>query len=104
VTLLCNADMGPAEVREYCGLDMAGKNLPLGPAVCVAGVGTAMQQLGMSARAFHRIPSLRSGQASSWRAPSRTLRAWRRSRRITWQRRFSIGLADSSDLRRSWCT
>ena len=68
VPLVCNADMGPAEVREYCGLDPAGKNLPLGPAVCVAGVrsapqgGTqaAMQQLGMSARAFHRIPSLRS--------------------------------------------
>jgi hypothetical protein len=33
-----------------------------------------MSQLGMTARAFHRIPSLCSGQASSWRAPSLTLR------------------------------
>lgn len=43
--LLCNGDMGPAEVREYCRLDEAGKQL----------VRAAMQQLQMSARAFHRI-------------------------------------------------
>jgi magnesium chelatase family protein len=46
--LLCNADMGPAQVREYCRLDDAGKSL----------VRSAMQQLGMSARAFHRILKL----------------------------------------------
>ena len=46
--LLCNADMGPAQVREYCKLDDAGKSL----------VRSAMQQLGMSARAFHRILKL----------------------------------------------
>ena len=46
--LLCNADMGPAEVREYCRLDDAGKSL----------VRSAMSQLGMSARAFHRILKL----------------------------------------------
>jgi len=48
VTLLCNADMGPAEVREHCVLDDAGKSL----------LRAAMTQLGMSARAFHRILKL----------------------------------------------
>jgi len=43
--LLSNADMGPKEVREYCVLDDAGKSL----------MKAAMRQLGMSARAFHRI-------------------------------------------------
>jgi len=46
--LLCNADMGPAEVREHCRLDDAGKSL----------LRAAMSQLGMSARAFHRILKL----------------------------------------------
>ena len=46
--LLCNADMGPAEVREQCRLDDAGKSL----------LRAAMSQLGMSARAFHRILKL----------------------------------------------
>ncbi len=45
-------------MREFCGLDVAGKNLPLGPDIFVAGVRSAMQQLGMSARAFHRILKL----------------------------------------------
>jgi magnesium chelatase family protein len=40
--------MGPAEVREYCRLDDAGKGL----------LRAAMSQLGMSARAFHRILKL----------------------------------------------
>jgi magnesium chelatase family protein len=46
--LLANADMGPAEVREYCRLDDAGKSL----------LKAAMQQLHMSARAYHRILKL----------------------------------------------
>jgi len=46
--LLCNADMGLAEVREYCRLDDSGKSL----------LRAAMSQLGMSARAFHRILKL----------------------------------------------
>ncbi len=46
--LLCNADMGPTEVRAVCNLDEAGRSL----------VKAAMQQLGMSARAFHRILKL----------------------------------------------
>jgi magnesium chelatase family protein len=67
VNLLVNADMGPAEVRVHCKLDEGGRSLPLGPAICWAGVvrsapqgGTqaAMQQLGMSARALHRILKL----------------------------------------------
>ena len=43
--LLNNADMGPREVREYCALDETGKAL----------IKAAMRQLGLSARAFHRI-------------------------------------------------
>jgi magnesium chelatase family protein len=48
VPLLCNADMGPAEVRQHCPLDDSGKSL----------LRAAMTQLGMSARAFHRILKL----------------------------------------------
>lgn len=43
--LTCNADMGSAEVREYCRIDNAGRSL----------LRAAMTQLSMSARAFHRI-------------------------------------------------
>jgi magnesium chelatase family protein len=46
--LACNADMGPGEVRRICRLDDAGRSL----------VRAAMQQLQMSARAFHRILKL----------------------------------------------
>ena len=46
--LSCNADMGPTEVRKICRLDEEGRGL----------VKAAMQQLGMSARAFHRILKL----------------------------------------------
>jgi magnesium chelatase family protein len=44
----CNAGMGPTEVRTICHLDEAGRGL----------VKAAMQQLQMSARAFHRILKL----------------------------------------------
>jgi magnesium chelatase family protein len=47
-SLSCNADMGPGEVREICQLDETGRGL----------VRAAMQQLQMSARAFHRILKL----------------------------------------------
>ena len=43
-----NADMGPAEVRDHCPVDDAGKSL----------LRAAMQQLHMSARAYHRILKL----------------------------------------------
>jgi magnesium chelatase family protein len=46
--LACNADMGPGEVRRICQLDETGRGL----------VRAAMQQLQMSARAFHRILKL----------------------------------------------
>jgi magnesium chelatase family protein len=46
--LACNADMGPAEIRTFCRLDPAGQQL----------MRSAMQQLGMTARAFHRILKL----------------------------------------------
>ncbi len=44
----CNADMRPAEVRLYCKLDDAGANL----------MRTAMNQLHLSARAYHRVLKL----------------------------------------------
>ena len=47
-SLQCNADMGPGEVRQYCVVDEAGKNL----------LRAAMQQMQMSARAYHRILKL----------------------------------------------
>ena len=43
--LYTNADMGPKEVRVYCKLDEAGNAL----------IKAATRQLGLSARAFHRI-------------------------------------------------
>jgi len=46
--LSCNAEMGPDMVRQVCRLDEAGRAL----------VRAAMQQLQMSARAFHRILKL----------------------------------------------
>ncbi len=42
VSLQCNADMGPAGVRQFCQVDATGKSL----------LKAAMQQLGMSARAY----------------------------------------------------
>jgi magnesium chelatase family protein len=49
-SLAANADMGPTEVRRVCQLSEEGRAL----------VKAAMAQLGMSARAFHRIGSLGS--------------------------------------------
>ena len=46
--LVCNADMAPAHIREFCTLDEASKAL----------MRAAMQQLGMSARSFHRVLKL----------------------------------------------
>ncbi|MBN1402182.1 MAG: YifB family Mg chelatase-like AAA ATPase, partial [Anaerolineae bacterium] len=46
--MLCNADMGPGEVRVYCPLDEAGRTL----------IKAAMHQLGLSARAYHRVLKL----------------------------------------------
>lgn len=46
--LTCNADMRPAEVRKLCVLDETGRNLIL----------SAMNQLQLSARAYHRVLKL----------------------------------------------
>jgi len=46
--LTCNAEMGPTEVRDFCGVESAGEKL----------LKTAMQQLHLSARAFHRVLKL----------------------------------------------
>ena len=42
---LCNSEMGPAEVWEYCEMEDAAKSL----------LQTAAQRLTLSARAFHRV-------------------------------------------------
>jgi magnesium chelatase family protein len=44
----CNADMRPAEVRQFCQLDETGRTL----------MKTAMTQLNLSARAYHRVLKL----------------------------------------------
>lgn len=43
--ITCNADMRPAEVRKFCKLDKTGQSL----------IRTAMSQLHLSARAYHRV-------------------------------------------------
>jgi magnesium chelatase family protein len=45
VSLVANAEMGPAEIRQYCRLDEA----------CRALLRTAMAQLQLTARAYHRV-------------------------------------------------
>jgi magnesium chelatase family protein len=47
-SLQCNGDMGPAEVRQFCVINDASKSL----------LRAAMQQMQMSARAYHRILKL----------------------------------------------
>ncbi|UCC89999.1 MAG: YifB family Mg chelatase-like AAA ATPase, partial [Anaerolineales bacterium] len=44
-SLTCNADMGPAEIRQFCQVDAAGQSL----------LKAAMQQMHLSARAYHRV-------------------------------------------------
>jgi magnesium chelatase family protein len=44
----CNADMRPAEVRKFCALEETGKSL----------MQAAMNQLQLSARAYHRVLKL----------------------------------------------
>ena len=44
----CNADMRPAEVRQFCQLDDTSRSL----------MHTAMSQLQLSARAYHRVLKL----------------------------------------------
>jgi magnesium chelatase family protein len=46
--ILCNADMRPAEIRQNCALDVSAQSL----------LKTAMNQMHLSARAFHRILKL----------------------------------------------
>ena len=43
--LQANAEMGPAEIRRFCALDEEGRQL----------MRLAMQQMGLSARAYHRV-------------------------------------------------
>ena len=43
-----NSDMGPTQVRDFCAVDEAGRQL----------LGTAMRQMQLSARAYHRVLKL----------------------------------------------
>ncbi len=47
-TLLTNADMGPKELREHAALDDTAESL----------LGSAVRQMGLSARAYHRVLKL----------------------------------------------
>ena len=47
-SLLVNADMGPAEVQQFCPLDQAGRTL----------MKAAMQQMNLTARGYHRTLKL----------------------------------------------
>ncbi len=46
--VLINGDMGPAEVQQFCDLEETGKNL----------LRAAVQQMNLSARAYHRVLKL----------------------------------------------
>jgi magnesium chelatase family protein len=46
--LTCNAEMGPSEVRDFCAVEPAAEKL----------LKAAMQQLHLSARAYHRVLKL----------------------------------------------
>jgi magnesium chelatase family protein len=46
--MTCNAEMGPKEVREFCQTDASGEKL----------LKAAVQQLHLSARAYHRVLKL----------------------------------------------
>ncbi len=67
--ITCNADMRVAEVRKYCKLDETGDSL----------IRTAMSQMNLSARAYHRILKLARTIAD--------LAGASKSRRRTWPRR-----------------
>ena len=46
--MTCNTEMGPSEVRDFCKTDASGERL----------LKAAMQQLHLSARAYHRVLKL----------------------------------------------
>ncbi len=46
--MTCNAETGPSEVRDFCKTDSSGERL----------LKAAMQQLHLSARAYHRVLKL----------------------------------------------
>src|SRR5438874_11236685 len=46
--MTCNAEMGPSEVRDFCSVEPSAEKL----------LKAAMQQLHLSARAFHRVLKL----------------------------------------------
>ena len=74
---LTNAEMGPAEVREFCQQQLEADAEPL--------LSAAMEQIGLSARAFHRI--LRVARTIADLAGSETISAAHLAEAIQYRRR-----------------
>jgi len=72
----CNADMRPAEVRKFCILDETGQAL----------MQSAMNQLQLSARGYHRVLKLVRTIADLAGSESIPLSGGHTSGRVTWQR------------------
>ena len=70
--------MRPAEVRKFCVLDETGQAL----------LHSAMNQLQLSARGYHRVLKLARTMHST---VSQTWRGARTSAQVIWRRRCSIG-------------
>jgi magnesium chelatase family protein len=78
-SFLTNSEMGPVEVRRYCQEPLAADAEPL--------IATAMEQLGLSARAFHRV--LKVARTVADLAGSDTIEALHVAEAIQYRRRGS---------------
>lgn len=85
--VVCNADMTPADVRVFCKLDATGQSL----------VRSAMQQLQLSARAFHRVLKIARTIAPGTSQGLPTWRVVTKLPRHIWPRRYNTDLADRSE-------
>lgn len=74
-----NAEMGPLEVREHCQARLAERAQPL--------LAAAMEQLALSARAFHRV--LKVARTVADLAGSKTIEAAHLAEAVQYRRRGS---------------
>jgi magnesium chelatase family protein len=77
--LTCNAEMGPAQVNEFCKVEASAQGL----------LKAAMQQLQLSARAFHRILKLARTVADL--AGAETIGPGHLAEAIQYRPRMSVG-------------